>query len=60
VAITHLVVLVTTSMILAHPDDEVQHGHKGPNRIRIATEHHVTEPNVVECCHMASRHAGEG
>jgi hypothetical protein len=34
--VTNLVVLVTTRMILAHPDDEVQYGHKRPDGVRVA------------------------
>ena len=57
--LNYLIVLITSCVVLSHPHDEVEDCHKGTDGIWIASEHDITETNIVVGCDMASCHPCE-
>lgn len=51
---THLVILVTSSMVTAHARDEVQDRDEDSDSVGVSAEGHVAKSDVVVCGNMAS------
>ena len=56
----HLVILVTSCMVLSHSEDEIQNLHKDTDRVRVAAQRDVAESHIIIRRDMTGGNASEG
>lgn len=56
---THLVILITSGVVLPHAHNKIQDRHERPDCIGVASKHEVAKSDIVVCCDMACRHTCE-